>query len=319
MKNKPKISVIMPNYNGEEYLVEAIESILHQTFKNFEFIIIDDGSTDNSMNIIKRYAKRDKRIKLLVNKHNLGIIRTLNRGLRIARGKYIARMDSDDISLSNRFEIQYNFLENNPDIFLIGTSFRYINEKGRILYTFKVNYSPEKIKTDCWKKSLIHHPTVMFHNEAGIFYREKAIFCEDRDLWLRLIFQGKKMKVIEEVLLNYRLRENSICNSKGNQQKLFIKEVLKWHKNRLLAIEEGYNSFNPDTILTRKFRANDYNQINYIDILFKSKKNMKLVRQEIINYWSKYGLFNWKPSYIYYLVSLMPKLIVNLAIKYLEN
>jgi glycosyltransferase involved in cell wall biosynthesis len=111
MRINPQISVIMAVYNGEKYLAEAIESILNQTFKEFEFIIIDDGSKDNSLNIIKRYAKKDSRIIIIKNEKNMKLAWSLNKGLKIARGKYIARMDSDDISLTDRLEKQYYFLE----------------------------------------------------------------------------------------------------------------------------------------------------------------------------------------------------------------
>ncbi|MDD4353774.1 MAG: glycosyltransferase family A protein, partial [Candidatus Nanoarchaeia archaeon] len=129
MKNH-RISVIMSAYNTERYIAEAIESILNQTFKDFEFIIIDDGSTDDSLKIIKRYVKKDRRIKLIHNKKNIGLTKSLNKGLKIAKGQYIARMDADDISLPQRFQIQYDFLEKNKDIFLIGTTAFLIDDKG---------------------------------------------------------------------------------------------------------------------------------------------------------------------------------------------
>ncbi|MDD2913253.1 MAG: glycosyltransferase family 2 protein, partial [Candidatus Pacebacteria bacterium] len=115
MKNNPKISIIMPVYNVETFLSEAIESVLNQTFYDFEFVIINDGSTDNSLEIIKNYEKKDSRIVLLDNKENLGITKSLNIGLNKARGEYIARMDGDDISEKERIEIQYDFLKKNRD------------------------------------------------------------------------------------------------------------------------------------------------------------------------------------------------------------
>ena len=108
--NNPAISVIMTAYNTEKYIKEAIESILNQTFKDFEFIIVDDGSTDNTRLIIEEYAKKDRRIKILYNKKNLGIVKSLNKAIAIAKGKYIARMDSDDVSKLNRLEKQFVFM-----------------------------------------------------------------------------------------------------------------------------------------------------------------------------------------------------------------
>ncbi|SVC41049.1 uncharacterized protein METZ01_LOCUS293903, partial [marine metagenome] len=112
--NLPLITVLMPVYNGAKYLNEAIDSILNQTFQNFEFIIIDDGSTDDSVKIIKSYD--DNRIRLVENRNNLGQSETLNKGLSLTRGKYIARMDQDDISMPERLKKQFEFMENNSDV-----------------------------------------------------------------------------------------------------------------------------------------------------------------------------------------------------------
>ena len=127
----PKISVIMPTYNSESFLRESIDSILNQTFKDFELIVIDDCSTDSSLKIIKEYKRKDNRIFFLKNDKNLGHNKTRNKGLKIAKGKYIAILDSDDISLEKRLEIQYAYLEKNPHIFLVGSSAIYIDENGK--------------------------------------------------------------------------------------------------------------------------------------------------------------------------------------------
>ncbi|HAS7841575.1 TPA: glycosyltransferase family 2 protein, partial [Vibrio cholerae] len=118
--SSPKISVVMSVYNGEKYLGEAIDSILKQTFSDFEFIIINDGSTDKTLEIIKSYMKKDDRI-VLVSRENKGLIVSLNEGLDLAKGQYIARMDADDISIKSRFEKQIEFLDSNPDIGVCGT------------------------------------------------------------------------------------------------------------------------------------------------------------------------------------------------------
>lgn len=117
----PLIYVVMSCYNREKYVVEAIESILNQTYTNFEFIIIDDCSTDNTFEIVKEYAKKDNRILALKNDKNYCYVHSLNKGIEIAKGKYIARMDDDDISLPERFEKQVEFLEKNEDIIALGT------------------------------------------------------------------------------------------------------------------------------------------------------------------------------------------------------
>ena len=128
----PRVSVIMPAYNVEKYVGEAIESILNQTFPDFEFIIINDGSTDNTAKIVKEYAKKDKRIKFIDNKENRGFIARLNDCLELARGEFVAKMDSDDISLPERLAKQVEYLDNNPDIGMVGVGLRKFGAINRI-------------------------------------------------------------------------------------------------------------------------------------------------------------------------------------------
>ena len=191
--HKPKISVIMSAYNSEKYIVESIESILRQTLNDFEFIIIEDASTDSTRSIIEKYAKQDGRIKTIYNKKNigyLGFIRNLNKGLKIAKGKYIARMDADDISMPKRFETEYNFLEKNKDIFLIGCGAIIINKNGEELSEFNPICDENKLSKIIQEGGKIYHPTIMFRNTKLFFYREKAMYCEDFDFFLNLVTNG---------------------------------------------------------------------------------------------------------------------------------
>ncbi len=190
---EPLITVLMPVYNGERYLKQAIKSILNQTYINFEFIIIDDGSSDHSANIIKSYA--DQRIILVQNKKNLGLIRTLDKGIRIASGKYIARMDADDISFSTRLATQVNFMEKHPDMGMSGTAIQIIDDNGKqgSIVTFPNNSSVLK-----WHLCFycpFAHPSVMFHTgvakKAGGYFSKNLIgreqySAEDYDLWRRI-------------------------------------------------------------------------------------------------------------------------------------
>jgi glycosyltransferase involved in cell wall biosynthesis len=118
-----KISVLLPAYNCEKYITEAVNSILGQTFRDFELIIIDDGSTDDTRKILLDLARKDRRIKLILSRKNKGIVHSMNLAVKKARGKYLARMDADDVSLRTRLEKQYRFLEENRDVFLCGTSY----------------------------------------------------------------------------------------------------------------------------------------------------------------------------------------------------
>lgn len=196
-----EVSVIMPVYNTDEkYLKEAIESILNQTFKDFELIIINDCSTNNAEEVIFSY--KDERIAYLKNEQNLGVSASVNIGLDKARGKYIARMDSDDVSLENRFKIQYEFLKNNPEYQLCSTR---ITKAKKRASSRMMNFEYLKTKL-LFRGNPIIQPTVMFNREFFIenaLYYKNIPYGEDWDLWARLSFLGKFV-VLPERLVYYR-------------------------------------------------------------------------------------------------------------------
>ncbi|MBF0542898.1 MAG: glycosyltransferase [Candidatus Riflebacteria bacterium] len=204
MKETPLISVIMPVYNAENYLGIAIESILKQTLSDFEFIVVNDGSSDNSAKILEHYAKIDPRIRILNNSKNEGIVTSLNLGLSHACGEFIARMDADDISLPFRLERQNQFFRMNHDVLALGSAVSYIDSVGSELEVVR--------KCALHTSFLFHnpllHPTVMFRRkpfiDAGFCYREEFRYAEDYFLWLELGKIGK-LCALEEVLLLYRV------------------------------------------------------------------------------------------------------------------
>ncbi len=235
MKN-PEISVVMSAYNAEKYISEAIESILTQTFKNFEFIIFEDGSADKTKEIIKRYAKKDKRIIPIYNKENIGykgFIRNLNLGIRMARGKYIARMDADDISLPERLMIQHRYLENNPKIFLLGSGAFIIDEMGKVIKKFNPITKAYLIKIALSIKNCIYHPTIMFRKEGSIFYDESRLYAEDYDFYLRLLSKEKIIKNLKEKLLKYRIVNTSITRKNRLAQVSTAREARKMYWRKL--------------------------------------------------------------------------------------
>jgi len=237
----PKISVLMPVYNAENFLKEAIDSILNQTFKDFEFLIINDASTDDSKKIIMSYD--DKRIRYLENKKNLGVAKTLNRGLRLAKGEYLARMDADDISLPNRLELQYRKLKGDKNLAIIFSNINWINENGKsisIFSIYKLSTSPEEIYYDLQFRNYLMHPTVIFNRETIINefggYDERCE-AEDNDLWLRV---SKKYKIVKlnkvlvkvrrskqskSVLFRKTLNESTIIIAQNNLQSLIGKPI----------------------------------------------------------------------------------------------
>lgn len=211
-----KISVIMPVYNCEKYLRQAIESILNQTYKDFEFIIINDGSIDNSFNIIKEYQLQDGRI-ITISRENKGLIYSLNEGISLASGKYIARMDGDDIALPERFEKQVEFLEHKKDVDVIGTHIyafgnEDIEKSKKIEERFNVLIDEINMEKIIFDDIVICHPSSMIRREVldklgGYSY--KYTCAEDYDLWIRALKFGFKLSTVNEKLTRYRLHNES--------------------------------------------------------------------------------------------------------------
>lgn len=228
MNERPSISVLMSVYNGERYLAEAIESIQNQTFRDFEFIIINDGSRDGSLAIIKSYMVEDDRI-ILLSSENRGLPASLNDGLRLAKGKYIARMDADDISLPERFSVQYSYLENNPTIDVLGTNAFQIDVNGRLEKRyfflpkkFFVATKDKSLKSNLLFSSCFIHPTVMIRRSSltalRVFYDPRFKVSQDYELWCRLA-RYSTFENLRTPLLKYRVHEKGITKSCGSEVK----------------------------------------------------------------------------------------------------
>lgn len=222
-----KISVVMPAYNAEKYVGEAISSILNQTYKDFEFIIINDGSTDKTKEVIQAY--NDSRIVYLENEHNLGIVTTLNKGLRYATGEYIARMDADDISVKDRLEKQVTYLDKNKSIGLLGTGICVFGEKLQDQNrTFTTD--PKQLKAELIFNSCIAHPTVMIRKEIleknDLCYNEEFAGAEDYCLWWE-IAKVSSISTVSDILLHYRIHSSQITKEKGKQYNDMMKKFLK--------------------------------------------------------------------------------------------
>ncbi len=215
-----KISVILPAYNSEKYLGIAIKSILNQSFSNFELIIIDDGSTDNTSFVIKSFI--DPRIIYIKNEKNLGLSKSFNIGINRSTGEYIARMDADDISVLDRFQKQIGFLEKNPDIGIVGTAVTLIDENAKKTGSSSKASANTLIKWSSLFSTPMHHPTVM--GRAEIFrnnlYDENLLNSEDYELWGRLLFDKQiKFANLKEPLLLYRVYRNSFTQKLGTEKK----------------------------------------------------------------------------------------------------
>lgn len=209
----PTVTCIMPAYNTEKYVGEAIESILAQTYNDFEFIIIDDGSSDNTPSIIEEYANKDKRIIYLANEKNQGISYTRNRGLAAAKGKYIAVMDSDDIAEPTRFEKQVDYMENNEDVGVLGSAyFMFVENKdeGNVLSR---PAEDREIKLCSLYGSPVANPTAMIRksviDENNLRYEEEYDGAEDYEFWQRMA-KLTKFHNLQEVLMRCRKKEKDI-------------------------------------------------------------------------------------------------------------
>ena len=315
------ISVIMSVYNGEKYLVQAIDSILNQTYQNFEFIIIDDCSTDNSSHILQEYAKKDSRIKIIKKEKNIGIkgfIENLNLGISIAEGKYIARMDQDDVSLPERFQKQVDFLENNPEITLVGAQLNLINEQNKITGEAIAALQHRDIVKRITSQIQLFHPVIMFRKDQNIQYREKFLYCEDYDLYLNLITQGKKLANLNEKLLNYRILANSISRKDDVfTKKLMLEKALYFYQSRKKNGSDFYENFENKEVL-------EINNINYknskSELFFAMDAAIKLNRKDKLIFLLKKFKKHYPKDRIpskYHLFSKLPLIIFRLLKKFL--
>ena len=242
MENKPLCSVVMSVYNGEEYLKEAIDSILQQSYVNFEFIIIDDASTDNSHEIIQSY--NDSRIIIIKNNENLFLARSLNKGIKIAKGDYIVRMDADDISMPNRLEKQVEYMEGNPNIGISGTCSEIIGfGSGNGIYSQENHIIKYKLLYECH----LLHPSIIIRSDIiekhQLYYNETYRKNQDYELFIRAI-DVTNFGNLTDYLIQYRQTKENIKREKYNQKENYINIQKKiFHKLGLEISEEEINIF----------------------------------------------------------------------------
>ena len=210
--DKPKISVLMPVYNGEQFLEKSINSVLDQTFNNFEYIIINDGSIDDSLKIIESYE--DSRIKIINFSKNMGISAALNNGLNVAKGDYIARQDQDDISHPERFMLQVEYLKNN-DVDLVDANFIFIDENDQYIQDYEKRYfNPEETLSHLFFYELVHASIMckrLIFTKYNIQYRKRP--TEDYDLFIRLAKAGMRAGRLDKKLIKQRKHPGSMCGS----------------------------------------------------------------------------------------------------------
>lgn len=257
------VSCIMANYNTEAKLLHvAIQSILNQTYDNFELIIVDDCSTNDSYQILLDYQKLDTRIKIFRNEKNRGLPYSLNKGISMANGEYIARMDTDDISLETRFQKQVEYFNKNPHIDICGTFVKQIGIRNTVL---SVPFTKaQECKCQLLFSSCLYHPTVMirsqFLNQYKLNYNEDYLCAQDYDLWVRCSVYGE-IGVLDRVLLLYRVHSNQISSKKIRKQQEYSIEICKrMLKNvgiqemldEMIILFLGYERISEDKVLRLK-------------------------------------------------------------------
>ncbi|STO54143.1 glycosyl transferase [Canicola haemoglobinophilus] len=220
MNNRPLISVIIPCYNAEKFVEKSVRSIMEQTYNNLEIILINDCSTDNTEFILQQLALEDKRIVYIKNDHNLKLPKTLNKGIALAQGEYIARMDADDIAVPERLETQMNFMLNNPEIDLVGTNLKHLDEHDNFTGYASAQPTEHKdiVKQLAWKCTIVH-PSILA--KKSLFtelngFDESIVYAEDYELWIRAYLAGKKFANLAEPLLHYRIHQKQMTSNTFN-------------------------------------------------------------------------------------------------------
>jgi len=234
----PAISVILPVHNGGAFLSEAVNSILNQSFTDFECLISNDGSTDQSAAIIESLT--DCRVVKLSNEGNKGLIYTLNRGIELSKGTYIARMDADDISLPERFKLQKQFLDDNKTAAAVAGTVIFIDESGKETGNWELDkktITPSQIKKTMPAENCIAHPSVMLRAEVirQLRYNPAQKNIEDYDLWLRILNRGYSIAKISKPLLLYRVHQASVTGTVLKKKNFFFKHAgmkfrFIWHE-----------------------------------------------------------------------------------------
>lgn len=296
------ISVIMACYNEElDWIEQSIESILNQTYINIEFIIICDNPENNELKqLLLKYEEKDKRIILIFNEKNLGLVESLNKGLSMCNGEYIARMDADDVSNINRLDKQLKYFNENTNLDLIMSAANYIDEKGEFIKSSKI------IKDNNINKLLLYgnistHPTWMFKRKIlhKIKKYDNIMYVEDYDFLCRTILLGYNIGFINEYLLDYRVRTSGITKSKRAEQE-YIYQIVNRNYRKAIKGKKSYNALydfnnidneemNNYIISNKNFREgkiliNNKQYIKGIKILLGETMKSSIKRRQIINY-----------------------------------
>ena len=293
MADTPILSVLMPVFNSERFVAEAIESILKQTFKDFELLILDDASTDNCLEIIEDFKRKDSRIKVFQNEKNLGVVESRNKLINLSKGKYIAWLDSDDIALPNRFEKQIKFLEDHPEIGMVGAYPKIIDENGKKLGIWLFETDPQKLKIELFFHSPYLSSSVMIRKSSlpQNFYDSKFPVAEDFDLYSK-ISENCDAANISKFLVKYRINSKGLSKSNTGKMEQLAVQVIKEHAERLgVKLEESEIKNFRKIITSSRIDFTDIAEIEKSlillkDLLLKNGRFDKTAVEDVIQkYW----------------------------------
>lgn len=233
-ETQPLVTVLMPCYNAMPFLVEALESIINQTYSNLEILCINDGSSDETGIVLEKYALQDKRIRVIHNETNIKLIKTLNKGIELAQGEFIARMDADDIAALNRIEIELNYMLSNPSIDIISCGLWVISESGKVISEIVPR---QHTTTACFFASFFYvpigHPELLVKTKVfkdNHFLEEKmALHTEDYELWSRLLRKGYNLQNMDAVLHSFRINSQSVSRKYTEVQDNNFVECVRQH------------------------------------------------------------------------------------------
>ena len=295
MNIAPKISLIMSVYNGEDYLAETIASVLSQTFTEWEFIIINDCSTDKTSQMLEEYAAKDNRIKVHTNETNLRLPSSLNKALSLAQGKYVARMDADDICMPDRLQNQYDFMESNPQIDL--SSCRFMTLKNGVYSSGGCGGKDDdaSIKALLLVTNPILHPGIIAKAEVikELCYDKNFTCTEDMELWTRFVLNNKRVEILSEYLMIYRLHDKQITETTLDKQKNEVIKIQKTYLSQLLKpMTEEQEEFYINGIYFRK----NINVSKFIEF-YRWAKSVNNKTNNFDKYALKYAFFEILAEY----------------------
>ncbi len=315
--SRPLVSVILAVKDGAKTLPKVLDSLLVQTYSNIEIVVVNDGSKDKTGNILEEYKRKDQRIKVITNKKNLGKCLSRNIALENSKGKYVAINDADDISYPHRIERELEYLENNLNVYLVGSRANVLEESGKRIGISWGKKDPVDVTQLLLEKNVLVHSSVMFRNEKVFFYRDKFPRAQDYDLYLQIVAHKKKIHVLPNILVGYSTKRDIEYGDYLIDQIVFSHTMQKLAKQYLKTGKDSYNEVNRE-YMYEIFPKDELDTLYFLKSY--TQGDYKKARKEILDIVKTYGL-NVK-RFIYLIDSCLGGNFVSLAKRfkrYLRN